>query len=700
MSRFLSLLLFFCSFGLLAGEGPTRDAELIVAQGEKTIAGKKVPVLTLNGGFPGPVLHFREGDTVRITVRNHLAKDSTSIHWHGLLVPNVQDGVPELTTPLIPAGGSHVFEFTLKQSGTYWYHSHTALQEQEGIYGAIVIDPKIPEARPPDRDYVVLMSDWTHESGAEVMRTLMRGDEWYLIKKNAMPSLTGAWQAGALADYFDREKQRMPPMDLSDVAYDAFLVNGLPVQQLAAKPGERVRLRLINASSASYFFVDSATGPLTLTAADGQPVRPVAVPRLFHAIAETYDAEVTIPAGPERSWVIRATALDGSGQTEVILGSGPRQELPAVDKPDLYRMEQMLDAALAEADTPLTDGTPGSRALAPYPLLRAPQKTTLPASAPVREITLRLSGDMTRYVWSFNGKTLAEDGVIPVKKGEVLRLVMINDTMMHHPLHLHGFYFRLINGQGDFSPLKHTLDLPPMGRRTVEFLADENGDWFFHCHVLYHMMMGMARVFSVRDTLEEPRKVNYGEADDDLWYTSGKLTLASNQERGELMAMDSKQQISLMWDSSWKAKEDLMAELSWARYLGTDDAFVAGLRHERMTMKMTHSVHHEHNGVHALHPMEMEEEESQTRAFIGLEHRFPFFIHSRLTLDHAGEVRLEIDKSFQLSNSLSLEVGGDYDTEMHFSHEEALVWRFSKPLSLRAGYHSERHFGIGLTYTF
>ena len=532
------------------------------------------------------------------------------------------------------------------------------------------------------------------------MRTLMRGDDWYLIRKNAMPSLTGAWQAGALADYFDREKQRMPPMDLSDVTYDAFLVNGLPVQQLAAKPGERVRLRLINASSASYFFVDSATGPLTLTAADGQPVRPVAVPRLFHAIAETYDAEVTIPAGPERSWVIRATALDGSGQTEVILGSGPRQELPAVNKPDLYRMEQMLDAALAEADTPLTDGTPGARALAPYPLLRAPQNTTLPSTAPVREVTLRLSGEMTRYVWSFNGKTLAEDGVIPVKKGEVLRLVMINDTMMHHPLHLHGFYFRLVNGQGDFAPLKHTVDLPPMGRRTVEFLADENGVWFFHCHVLYHMMMGMARVFSVRDTLEEPRKVVYGEADDDLWYTSGKLTLASNQERGEVMAMDSKQRISLMWDSSWKAREDLMAELSWARYLGTDDAFVAGLRHERMTMKMTHPVHHEHNGVPALHPMEMEEEESQTRAFLGLEHRFPFFIHTRLTLDHAGAGRLEIDKSFQISNSLSLEISADYDTEMDFSHEEALVWRFSKPLSLRLGYHSERHFGIGLTYTF
>ncbi|MEN9359891.1 MAG: hypothetical protein RL095_1426 [Verrucomicrobiota bacterium] len=700
MPRFLTLLVLLFALAANAAEPPGREAELIVAQGEKSIAGKTVPCLTLNGGFPGPVLRFREGDTVRITVRNRLPKESTSIHWHGLLVPNLQDGVPEMTTPLIPAGGSHVFELPLKQAGTYWYHSHTALQEQEGIYGAIVIEPKGPEAEPPDRDYVVLLSDWTHESGAEVMRTLMRGDEWYLIKKQAMPSLLGAWRADALADYFDREKQSMPPMDLSDVAYDAFLVNGQEVQRLAAKPGERIRLRLINAASATYFHVDSATGPLTLTAADGLPVTPVAVPRLFHAIAETYDAEITIPAGPERSWVVRASAIDGSGRAELILGSGPRQELPPLDKPDIYRMEAMLDAALAEADTPLTDGSPGSRALAPYPLLRAPQKTSLPADAPVREITLRLSGDMTRYVWSFNGKTLAEDGVIPVKKGEVLRLVMINDTMMHHPLHLHGHYFRLINGQGDFAPLKHTLDLPPMGRRTVEFLADENGDWFFHCHVLYHMMMGMARVFSTRDTLEEVRQVEYGEADDDLWYGAGKLTLASNEQRGELMAMDSKQRIELMWESSWQAREDLMAELSWARYLGSDDAFVSGLRHERMTMKMFHPVKHQHHGAPALHPMEVEHEDEQTRAFLGLEHRFPFFLHSRLSLDHTGELRLEVDKSFQLSNSLSFEIGAEYDTEMHFSHEEALVWRFSKPLSLRAGYHSERHFGLGLTYTF
>ncbi len=688
MSRLLQLLLFFAALGSFADEAsPPRDHELVIAEGQAILAGKPAAVLTINGGFPGPVLHFQEGERVRITVRNHLPKDSTSIHWHGLLVPNTQDGVPELTTPLIPAGGSHVFNFTLKQAGTYWYHSHTALQEQDGVYGAIVIEPKVPELKPPDRDYVVMMSDWTRESGAEVMRTLMRGDDWYLIKKDAMPSLWGAWRQQALPDYFEREKQRMPPMDLSDVAYDAFLINGKPRQQLAAKPGERVRLRLINASSATYFFVDSATGPLTLTAADGQPIRPVAVPRLFHAIAETYDVEVRIPPGLARSWVVRATAVDGSGSTEVILGDGPRQELPAVAKPDLYRMGAMLDAALADTSTPLTDGSPGGRALAPYPLLRAAQSTALPPGTPVREITLRLSGDMTRYVWSFNGKTLAEDGTIPVKKGEVLRLVLINDTMMHHPLHLHGHFFRLLNGQGDFAPLKHTLDLPPMGKRSVEFLANEEGDWFFHCHILYHMMMGMARVFSTRDApLSAPRKVNYGEADDDPWYSVGNLTLASNEERGEVMAMDSKQRLSLMWESSWQAREDLMAEFTWARYLGANDAFLAGFRHERMMMEME--------------SMEMDEERSQTRAFLGLEHRFPYLIRCRLTLDNEAAARLELSKSFQLTQRLSLEAKGEYDTEMDFSHEEALVWRLSKPLSLRLGYHSERHFGIGLTYTF
>ena len=222
---------------------------------------KPVRALTLNGGIPGPTLRFREGDTARIRVHNGLRNEETSIHWHGLLVPNLQDGVPYVSTPPIQAGTTRTFEFPLKQSGTYWYHSHTGLQEQRGVYGSIVIEPKGGEPAKADRDHVVVLSDWTRENPNEVMRTLMRGSDWYALRKGSMQSVTGALKAGALGDFWDRERSRMPAMDVSDVAYDAFLASGRKSIALPGKPGEKVRLRFINAGTATYFYLQSATGP-------------------------------------------------------------------------------------------------------------------------------------------------------------------------------------------------------------------------------------------------------------------------------------------------------------------------------------------------------------------------------------------------------------------------------------------------------
>ena len=222
---------------------------------------KPVRALTLNGGIPGPTLRFREGDTARIRVHNGLRNEETSIHWHGLLVPNLQDGVPYVSTPPIQAGTTRTFEFPLKQSGTYWYHSHTGLQEQRGGYGSIVIEPKGGEPAKADRDHVVVLSDWTRENPNEVMRTLMRGSDWYALRKGSMQSVTGAMKAGALGDFWDRERSRMPAMDVSDVAYDAFLASGRKSIALPGKPGEKVRLRFINAGTATYFYLQSPTGP-------------------------------------------------------------------------------------------------------------------------------------------------------------------------------------------------------------------------------------------------------------------------------------------------------------------------------------------------------------------------------------------------------------------------------------------------------
>lgn len=295
------------------------EYKLTIAEQTLSPAGTPAQVLTINGGTPGPVLRFREGDVARITVTNGLADDSTSIHWHGLLVPNIEDGVPGVTTPIIAAGKSRTFEFLIRQHGTYWYHSHTGHQLQRGVLGSIVIEPKTPIIR-ADHDQVVVLGDWTNEHPTEVQRTLLRMSDWYSFRKGTAQSLLGAYQAGKLDEYLSREKALVPPMDLSDVAYDAFLMNGQRRLKLPGKPGEVVRVRLINTSAGTYFYLGAATGPLKIVSADGQDVVPFEQKLLLMGPAETYDLLVTIPA--DGSWELRATAQDGSGSVSAWLGEG------------------------------------------------------------------------------------------------------------------------------------------------------------------------------------------------------------------------------------------------------------------------------------------------------------------------------------------------------------------------------------------
>ena len=290
------LLLSLCLVASLPTTGAKPvEIDLTVSEGKITAAGRTGSALRVNGQIPGPVLRFREGDEALIRLHNALEDESTLMHWHGLLVPNSEDGVPDLTTPPVPPGGTHTYRFPLTHPGTYWYHSHVGLQEQRGVYGAIVVDPAKPENDPPDRELVLVLSDWTHEAPEEVMRNLMRGDHWYGIRKGNAPSLWGTIQAGALAETFDRTRLRMPAMDVSDVAYDAFWINGSPQGFESAKPGEEIRLRVINAAASTYFYLGSGTGPMRIEAADGMPVEPVPTERLLIGIGETYDLRVRIP---------------------------------------------------------------------------------------------------------------------------------------------------------------------------------------------------------------------------------------------------------------------------------------------------------------------------------------------------------------------------------------------------------------------
>jgi CopA family copper-resistance protein len=689
---------------------------------------RPVRALTINGGIPGPTIRFREGDTARIRVHNRLKREETSIHWHGVLLPNPQDGVPHITTPPIQPGTTHTFEFPLKHSGTYWYHSHTGLQEQQGIYGSIVIEPKHGEPVKATRDHVVVLSDWTTENPHEVMRTLMRGSEWYALRKGSMQSLTGAAKAGALKDFWERERTRMPAMDISDVAYDAFLANGKRSIHLPGKPGERVRLRVINAAASTYFYLESATGPMTIVAADGPAVRPLPIKRLLIGMAETYDVIVTVPRSGR--WEVRATAQDGSGHASVLLGSGEVHPAPEIPRPDLYRMDYMMagmderegmdmkgmqhssmamqagdhsamnhgdmkgmdhgamDHAASAMKDPAPDhgqadmkgmdhgATDNPRPLSPYSKLRARESTAYAASHPRRTIPLRLTGDMERYVWSFNGKTMAEDGVIKIKRGEVLRLEMVNDTMMHHPIHLHGHFFRVLEGQGKNAPLKHTVDVPPMGRRTIEFEADETGDWLFHCHLLYHMHAGMARVFSYEEQgpHHHPR---LGEHAHDPFYAFVDGTLQSHMSEGMVTLMNSRNDFFGMWEVGYGDVDDTEYEidLGWKRYFNPNFSTVLGWRFTNM-------------------------EEAEDRAFAGIEYRLPYLVQSSVQLDSEGDLRLALGKSLQLTDRLGVFGEVEYDTGSEWEWTLGADYTLTKQFSLITQYHSEYGLGAGFAFRF
>ena len=672
---------------LLAAPGAsaeTREYDLVVDQRIVEIAGKPRRALTLNGGVPGPTLRFTVGDDAVIRVHNRL-RTETSIHWHGILVPNAQDGVPHLTTPPIAPGTTHTFRFPLKHSGTYWYHSHTGLQEQLGVYGSIVISPAGGEVVRTDRDHVVVLSDWTDEDPAEVMRTLMRGSDWYSIRKGTLPTIAGAWREGKLGPYFRMQWNRMPPMDVSDVAYDAFIANGEERIRLPGTPGEKVRLRFINASASTNFFLHSSLGPLTIVAADGPDVEPYPVDGFMIAIAETFDVVVTIPA--EGAWEVRATSQDGTGFASVILGSGTEHPAHAIPKPDLYSMDHLLGGAMESlghrkqaADHGGHGGTavPSARPLSPYGGLRALVPSRAREGAPVRDIELRLTGDMIRYIWSFDGKTLAEDSTIHIQRGEVIRIALINDTMMNHPIHLHGHFFRVLDGDDEKAPLKHTVDVPPMGRRVIEFDADETGDWFFHCHVLYHMEAGMARVFSYGPAGHRPSldPAMLGQS-----FLVGEAAVLSNMTAGRIVLMKEREDFGIVWDVGYSPGKknhhgpEYEADAYWEHIFDENLSSIVGGRFTN-------------------------EEDAGHRAFAGVSYRLPLLVRAGLEADSRGDVRLWLSKELQITDRLALSLAGQYDTGSRWEGRIGIDYALSKSWSLSAEAHSDHGVGVGLTVRF
>ncbi|MEM7222713.1 MAG: multicopper oxidase domain-containing protein [Pseudomonadota bacterium] len=404
---------------------------------------KLMPALLLNGELPGPLLRFTEGELFRVRMENHLKDQPATIHWHGLLVPNAMDGVPGITQVATPAGESFVYEYPLVQSGTYWYHSHYQLQEQQGIHGPMVIEAKA-EPLAYDREYVIFLNDWLHSSPYEVVPNIRKGAE-------------------------SGEMQMSDGPDLADVDYPSFLLNGRGPKDYwsgVARPGERVRLRIINGSSSSFFKVKIDNHPLVITHADGPAVRPFEVDWVLMGTAECYDVLLTMK---DTSATIQVEAL-GGGQALGVLHAPGTAPVANRAKPDF-----------------------SGRQLA-YSQLQAPEPTGTSAK-PDRVYDLTLNGNMAKYVWSMSNQVWPDADPLICKRGELVEVSMKNETPMVHPMHLHGHFFRLILPGQDprFAALKHTVIVHPKETVRFVFLADNPGRWFFHCHNLYHLETGMAR---------------------------------------------------------------------------------------------------------------------------------------------------------------------------------------------------------------
>ncbi|MBP3999021.1 copper resistance system multicopper oxidase [Pseudomonas koreensis] len=522
------------------------DFELFIGETPVNFTGQPRTALTINGSLPGPLLRWREGDTVTLRVRNRLNTD-TSIHWHGILLPANMDGVPGLSFKGIEPGGVYVYQFKVRQHGTYWYHSHSGLQEQAGVYGPLVIDAREPEPFDYDRDYVVMLSDWSDEDPASLMKTLKKQSDYYNFHKRTVGDFIHdvgekGWGA-TVADRTMWAQMNMNPTDIADVsgATYTFLMNGhAPDNNWTGlfRPGEKLRLRLINGSAMTYFDVRIPGLKMTVVAADGLHVKPVSVDELRIAVAETYDVIVE-PAAD--AYTLFAQAMDRTGYARGTLAAraGLSAPVPALDPRPLVTMDDMgmggmdhgsMDMSAmdhssmnmgpmqshpdSEKDNPLVDmqamttaaklDDPGlglrnnGRRVLTYADLRSPFEDP-DGRDPSRTLELHLTGHMEKFAWSFNGIKFSDAEPLLLKYGERIRLVLVNDTMMTHPIHLHGMWSDLEDENGDFQVRKHTIDMPPGTRRTYRVTADALGRWAYHCHLLYHMEMGMFREVRVEE---------------------------------------------------------------------------------------------------------------------------------------------------------------------------------------------------------
>ncbi|WP_194850577.1 multicopper oxidase domain-containing protein [Nonlabens antarcticus] len=815
--RILFALVLFASLGATAQvtankpEGnvdnlPVHEYTLTLREEMVNKAGKEVMGMTVNGSIPGPTIEFTEGEYAVIYVKNEMSVE-TSVHWHGLLLPNFYDGVPYLNTPPIKSGTTFKYEFALNQSGTYWYHSHTMLQEQSGVFGSIVINPK-EKTMDYDKDLVLMLSDWTNEKPINVLRNLKRGNEWYQMKKGTSTPLNKVIARGAFGAQLDFWRQRMGGADIADIYYPAFLINGEEsIEYPEYTPGEKVRLRIINGSASSQFWMTFGGETPMLVAADGNDVVPVAHNKTFIGVAETYDFIVTVPQNGKIEF--RAMAQDGSGTATAFIGNGAVLPAEVVAKPDKIKMMQQMakmdmkmgahalkfqpkkderyemndeygmqmdgmkmedmkgmkmdhskmnmndgnmnmkmpkdsmrndemdhskmdhskmemkdgkmkmkmpkdsmmgkkmdhtkmnmkmpkdsmmdhskmdmkeDKMKMNEDTMQMDGM-NMFSEYNYDFLKSPVKTTYDENLPVKEILLNLTGNMQRYIWSMNGVPLSEADNISIKSGEVTRMTFNNLTMMHHPMHLHGHFFRVINENGEYSPLKHTVNVPPMQQVTIEFSGnngDEYGDWFFHCHILYHMMSGMARIVSY-ETPRDPRLEKYpvknliNEADQ--YYTWAMVDAASHMTEFNFVSSNIRNQFNVTAEYGWN--KNLEAEVTYERYL-----------HDYLRV---------FGGVNVENEIDDSLDEITTTAIAGVRFLTPYLFNLDVRVDSKLRPQISLSREILIFPRTAIFGMYEYQADFGWVDDLAVGDNFNKEVTWNAGleYFLSRNFSLMGSY--
>lgn len=708
--------------------------------------GKDKRAIAVNGQIPMPTLTFTEGDTAEIWVHNEL-NESTSLHWHGLFLPNKEDGVPYLTQMPIKPHTTHLYKFPIIQHGTHWYHSHSGLQEQIGMYGSFVMnkrkdDPTFRKGIDDLPTVPVVLSEWTNYNPKNVHRMLHNATDWFAIKKGTTQSYAEAIKHKHFKTKLKNEWKRMLAMDVSDVYYDKFLMNGKNESQLAQfKAGDKVRLRISNGGASTYFWLTYAGGKITVVANDGNDVEPVEVDRLIIAVSETYDVILTIP-NDSTSYEFLATSEDRINSTSLYIGNGIKQlksplpklkyfegmkmmngmmkmngdlddmgmqmslnqmDMNVVMYPEITGVESKKgDEKMKGMDMGNNQNQYNANALSDivtlnYSMLKSPDKTSLPKDAPVKELHFELTGNMNRYVWSLDNKVISETDKILIKKGENVRIILYNGSMMRHPMHLHGHDFRVLNGQGDNAPLKNIIDIMPMETDTLEFNANVDGDWFFHCHILYHMMSGMGRVFTYENQPKNPLISNPKYAyrklknDDRKFHFMGENDIATNGNDGMAMVQNTRWSLMSEWRLGYMDMHGYEVETHLGRYIGKMQWFMPFIGYDYRYRK--HGINFQEENI-----FKQTDTKDIRQAFsAGFSYTLPMLINFEAEVFTDGTVLLQLKRE-DIPITKRLRFGFMLNSDKEYMVDFRYI--LNKNMGIRTHYDSDMGFGVGLSLNY